>query len=262
MNNYEFTIDSILYYITLLNVPCTDNGKKFTDNRRVKQLETIFKRSEYNLIKKASLSRIYEHKNIDRQKPIIVVSCHIDSVYTNYWNNDLTNGTGACINGTLDNSACVGILAFLMYYDQLPSNVVVAFTGNEEQDGKGAKQVSRYIKKEYKDCNVKLIISLDLTNECYDKAHYTFENLTIDKNNITENILEILPEARIIIDAAPDDSWTYKKYFPCFSLCLPCENIGEDMHSSLGVRIKQSSLVCFSDILQILLENELQQTDN
>ena len=83
MNNYEFTIDNILYYITLLNIPCTDNGKKFIDNRRVKELEKIFKRSEYNLTKKASLSRIYEHKNLNRKKPIIVVSCHVDSVYKN-----------------------------------------------------------------------------------------------------------------------------------------------------------------------------------
>jgi len=258
MNNSN-AFEDIPCYISALNIPCTDNGKKFIDNKRVKALEAICKHSEYRLTKKASLSRIYEHKNLDRKKPIIFVSCHIDSIYKKYWN-ELSNNTGAAlIKGTLDNSACVGILAYLVQNNKLPPNVVVAFTGNEEQDGKGAKQVSKYIKKEYKDCNVKYIISLDLTNDFYNEKHYTIENI----NGCYQGTLSLmLPEAGIVEDAAPDDSWTYKKYFPCFSLCLPCENIGEDMHSDKGVRIKQNSLVVFSDILQLLLEKELHQIDN
>jgi hypothetical protein len=149
-----------------------------------------------------------------------------------------------------------------MTHDKLPSNVVVAFTGNEEQDGKGAKQVSRYINKEYKNCNIKYIISLDLTNDGYDEAHYTIENLTIDENNLLEMIVKNLPDPMLVVAAAPDDSWTYRKYFPCFSLCLPCENIGEDMHSDKGVRIKQSSVVVFGDTLQLLLYKRIRLNDN
>ena len=258
MNNINgLTIDYILDYIHLVNVPCTDNGKKFIENQRVKRIETLFKHSDYLLTKKASLSRIYEHINLDRQKPIIIVSCHIDALYPYYccsrW--DTCDSTKSSFIGTFDNSACCAILCYLMENNKLPPNVIVAFTGNEEQDGKGAKQVSKYLKKEYKDCNVRYIISLDLTNYFYNKKHYTIENIYGCYQEGTFGL--ILPEAGIMGDAAPDDSCTYKKYFPCFSMCLPCENIGEDMHSIQGVRILQNSLVMFSDALQYLLEREL-----
>lgn len=242
--------NNIRSQIISATIPCTDDGKKFICTSRLHLIESTLKDSDFILLKKASLSRIYQHKLLDVELPTVIVSAHIDSVYNSYWTCDTENE----ISGTLDNSACVGILLNKIINKELNPQTIVVFTGNEEQDGKGAKQVSRFIKKtDWLYDTYLYVISLDLTNDFYGTKHYTIENYNTDV--IKEHCMETLPEAGIVTEACPDDSWYYDKQgLACFSLCLPCMNIGEDMHSDKGVSIKSYSLTAYSDALGRLIK--------
>lgn len=235
--------------ISITKLPSSDNGKKFTRTDRLKAITKALKKSDFILMKKMSLSRIYQHKLLDKNLPIVVISSHIDSVQSKYY----AEVDGDYIHGTFDNSACTALLLEMMITGRINPQTIVVFTGNEEQDGKGAKQVSKYIKKtEWLDLACEFIISLDLTNDFIDEKFYTLENC--NNTFIKQYSEKILPDAGVVLDAAPDDSWNYSKYnFSSFSLCLPCFNIGEDMHSIQGVSIRIESLMEYMNALEQLI---------
>ena len=48
-----------------------------------------------------------------------------------------------------------------------------------------------------------------------------------------------------------DEAWLYDKYdLNCFSLCLPCRLLGDDMHDDAGVAILRKALKKYSHALQ------------
>ena len=189
--------------------------------------------------------------------PISVVSCHIDSVQKKYY----TEVVGTDIHGTFDNSACTALLVTMMVWDRLNPQTIVVFTGNEENGYAGARSASRFIKKtEWLYHNLRFVVSLDLTNDFYGKKDFTIENIdegedrSITGGWFKEKLKEVSPKAGFVEDACPDDSWEYaKRKLSCFSLCLPCKNLGESMHDEKGVSIKIDSLLKYSmEMCQIL----------
>lgn len=241
---------NIVKKIHNMTVPSSDDGETFTDRTRLTVIEEYLQDSTWELLKDLPLAKIYCRKNLNKKLPVVIISAHIDSVQEKYYSKE----TNQHVNGTYDNSACVAILTRMMCGYFSSDNVIVAFTGNEEKDMKGANQVSKYIKKTpwlKKACNC--VISLDLTNESYRKKDYTIENIYPFSSG-SDDIKDILPEAEIISECAPDDSWAYMKHkLPCFTLCLPCKNLGEDMHSLKGVRIKKSAIWGYMKALEKLV---------
>lgn len=65
--------------------------------------------------------------------------------------------------GTFDNSITNASIVYLMLSRALPRNVIVAFTGDEEETSRGALDVSRFI--EDHNLDVLNIFVLDVTEE-------------------------------------------------------------------------------------------------
>lgn len=64
--------------------------------------------------------------------------------------------------GTYDNAITNAAIISAMLTDQLPDHVLVAFTGDEEVDSKGAKHLLKFLQT--KDIRIKVIVVLDVTD--------------------------------------------------------------------------------------------------
>lgn len=237
--------DQLIQLIKDITVPCTDDGKTFVDCTRINVIKNVLSNTNYEVMQESPLALIYKHKSFNMNRPACVVSSHIDSVYTKFY----TETTKRLVKGTFDNSVCTAVLVHTMINASLHPQTIVAFTGNEEQGGIGASQVSEFIKTNlWSNPDWMSVISLDLTNECYRNKSYTFENVFPEE--MTDVLKILFPDGEIIEKAAPDDSWTYKKHaITCYSLCLPCRNIGSDMHNDKGVSIKNKALKGYTEAL-------------
>jgi hypothetical protein len=112
-----------------------------------------------------------------------------------------------------------------------------------------------------------MVISLDLTEECYQSSAFTLENLFVEKANehsllrfgkkkdLKKFLIEILPDTPVIKNAEADESWQYDEHdVHCFSLCLPCRCLRKgDMHNDAGVAIQKTAPAAFAEALHTLL---------
>ncbi len=207
---------------------------------------------------------VYRHRDFQPHKPFILISSHIDSAYKNYFASD----GGEEIFGTLDNSATNAILVQSMSDGAIPIQSVVAFTGDEEEDSLGAQQTIAFLKETASGWSLpEMTITLDLTEECYATKSFTIENYFVSpcsgnhllvfdqptdlKDYITRKLKEEDPA--FIEGAEPDESWQYRdNHLHCFSLCLPCRVLADDMHSDEGVAVRAASLDGFAATLSSL----------
>ncbi|MFZ2456380.1 MAG: M28 family peptidase [Candidatus Altiarchaeia archaeon] len=261
------------------NTPSRDNGRCFTESERLDNIKKILADSNYVPLKEGGLSYIYRHRGYETDKPAILISCHIDSVYAKYHHG---NYNDADILGTFDNSICNAALLCLMTENRLPASVLVAFTGDEENECRGAKETSEHIRDKYP-CiwrNLELVIVLDITSEGYDNCSFTLENFFIEKNP-AENARLRFPSRDVFrdylrgklsryeniksidADADPDESWEYDKYdLNCFTFCFPAgphPDNGEKeasywMHDDKGMLIKRENMTKYPDALSLLLQ--------
>jgi hypothetical protein len=261
-----------------VNTASTDNGRCFTEAGRLDNIKAILSDSNYVLIKDDGLSFIYLHKRHEKNRPAILVSCHIDSLYSKY---HCSNYNETEILGTFDNSICNAALLCLMMENRIPANVIVAFTGDEESECRGAKETVEYIKDK---CdllwqNLELVIVLDITSVGYDDCPFTIENYFIEENPpanarllfsskdlfreyLRKKLSGYEPVKFIGEDADPDETWEYYKFdLNCFTFCFPARphpdnektDTGFWMHNDLGMRIKRESTAKYSDALTLLL---------
>ncbi|MEM4248269.1 MAG: hypothetical protein QXH80_03295, partial [Candidatus Nanoarchaeia archaeon] len=77
---------------------------------RLLRIQSALKESEYSLFDSMPLAYIYHSQSYSSQKPSILISAHIDSVYSAY----ITQRGGEEIIGTFDNSACNAVALHLM----------------------------------------------------------------------------------------------------------------------------------------------------
>ncbi len=254
-----------------INVLCRDNGKVFTDIRRLAVIEEKLRGSEYISVS-GDLFRLFSKKPVSEIKgELLLVSSHVDceDSITECFSRDETSET---LKGTYDNSITNAAVLALMMEGTLPENLVVAFTGDEEKNSGGAVEVTRYLKKYKKEFQA---IVLDVTDFGWNEgADFTIENnfwkeatgrrvcstafssgypwlfVPEDANDIPAYI----PESRVYPEEAePDESWDYDEQgVKCFSLCLP---VNGPMHSNEGVTARKRSYLHYVETLNRVCES-------
>lgn len=253
-----------------INVLCRDNGNEFTDTRRLEVIEEKLRGSEY-VSKRGKLFRLYSKKPVSEIAGKLLVSSHVDCEegITECFSRDETAET---LKGTYDNSITNAAILALMMEGTLPERVVVAFTGDEEKDSRGAIEVAKYLKKKKKEFHA---VVLDVTDFGWDEgADFTIENNFWKKRTgqsvystavkigypwlfvpeDPDDIPDYIPRNRVYPEEAePDESWEYDEQgVRCFSLCLPVDG---PMHSNEGVIARKQSFTNYVEMLNRVCES-------
>ena len=249
--------------ISRLTVPCSDDGKKFILTERLDLITQALRKSDYNCLADLPLAKVYHHRDFQLDKPAILVSCHIDSVYSEYFAR-MQDGE---LHGTFDNSACNALLVEAMLQNLLPAQALVTFTGDEEKKSRGADRTIVFLQKMDIFQTLEMVITLDLTEEHFGSCHFTIENHCVEKKNkesllkfskkqdMVDYLSAMIDSPVFIKNAEPDESWIYREYdLNCFTLCLPCRLLGEDMHDDTGVAIKEDSVTGYIEALKRLTQ--------
>ncbi|MHB9030286.1 MAG: hypothetical protein ACYC9O_16080, partial [Candidatus Latescibacterota bacterium] len=71
--------------IAELTAPCSDNGVNFIQTKRLDLIKSSLADSLYECIADMPLAKVYRHRAFQAQKPVLLVSCHIDSIYEEYY---------------------------------------------------------------------------------------------------------------------------------------------------------------------------------
>lgn len=103
-------ITGILKAVT---VDCKDNQREFTVRNRIDVIESMLSNSSYQLVNKGNLCLIYAKQQV-RNKPIVLISSHIDCVYDRLFCAERENGI---LCGTFDNSLTNSCLLYDMLTD-------------------------------------------------------------------------------------------------------------------------------------------------
>lgn len=245
--------ENFLELLRLLTVDCKDDQTSFTVRDRVLAIRRLLESSVYELIHEGPLSLIYTRGNMDRTKPFVLISSHIDCVYQQLFvavaETDYT--------GTFDNSLTNACLVDLMLRNVLPEGVVVAFTGAEEQGAfEGASEVVQFLQADQEHCCLALV--LDVTCEGADQGiSFTLENdQGIDlfsAHRLVERFKHVRERFVLVHESLPDETWAYypQFYLPTLSLCLP---VSGDMHSDSGVSVRKSAVKDYQAALQTVVD--------
>lgn len=288
MNNHDHLEKENLYNLLhTLTVRNSDNGSYFTDTSRLKEIENQLKDSAFTYCHKEALYHAYSQVPFcELPEKILVVSSHVD----------FKRGTSKCfsdesdpeyLEGTYDNSITNAAIVTLMKTSTLPQNVVVVFTGDEEEEQGGASEFSDYINDEL-NRKAKCIV-LDVTesgnedgaiftieNDCWNKKwgrsvltwargkaipwkYVPYEESRLKKRMIQQ----FVDKAHCIEEEADaDETETYYEYndIRCFSFCIPVGLVdfegryspfNEAMHSDKGLRVRKDA---FGKYIQALYE--------
>lgn len=265
-NSKDFYFNHLLTQINVLNY---DNGKKFTRTDRLDTICELLWNSSYRRINANGLFHLYSKVPLSElPDELIVISSHVDcqrqitKCFSKDYDDDL-------MQGTFDNSLTNAMTVSLMLEDALAMNVVVAFTGDEEEDSTGAADVAAFFRNLHK--KIKVIV-LDVTDMGWrEGCAFTIENnfwsdttgkvvsrLSAETGYpwrfVPSDPYEIpayIPERYVIgQEAEPDESWEYDEHkVECFSLCIPTKG---EMHSDDGVLVRKDSLAPYMKILSLL----------
>ena len=264
MNDLMFVLEKV----TVLN---RDNSYIFTNTERLDAIASLLCGSAYKRIETDGLFHLYSRKPVSEiDEPVVIVSSHVDC------ERHITKCFAAkkednILLGTFDNAITNAAIVYLMLLGSLPENVLVAFTGDEEENSRGAKDICRFIQKN--DLDILNIFVLDVTEEGWKtEADFTVENdfwdeefgeKVIELANQTgypwnyvpgepDDIPEYIPKERIIhVEAYEDESWEYDEAdISCFSFCLPSKG---NMHSDTGIFIRESSFRRYTEVLGKIL---------
>lgn len=236
-----------------LTIDCKDNGVCFQVKDRLDKIKSLLKGSLYELIEEGDLSLVYAKADVTPEEYKTLLSTHIDCVYSRCFSEEIDERYWI---GTFDNSATNAAVIDLMLQGVLDDSVLIAFTGDEEKDTKGAVEVMRYLSG--LSCEIDHVVVLDVTNEGWeDEAMFTIENDRGFDILAGFQIVSLLQESgypcNFLHKAEPDETWEYGKGLPgllppipCLSLCLPVDG---DMHGEAGVRLRKNSIPAYQAIL-------------
>lgn len=234
-----------------VTVDCKDNGREFTVADRIAVIGRLLKDTPYTFIAREPLALLFaKHRPVEGEK-VVLVSSHVDCVYGKCFCTD----EGDCLRGTFDNSFGNAAVLWCMINDTLPDNVVVAFTGDEERDSRGAVQALLALGNI--GCNVSSAIVQDVTNEGWESgALFTIENDSgFDLMQAYDLVASLEPYSGKFAfrhDAEPDESWDYAEYgIPCLTLCAP---VGGNMHGDEGVLLRKESAAEYCKVLVLLAD--------
>lgn len=259
--------------LTQVSVINRDNGKRFTQTDRLDTISSLLWDTSYRRINSDGLFHLYSKKPIEQltNKSMVVVSSHVDCEreITNCFTSVVDNDT---MRGTYDNAITNAAIISAMLADQLPDHVLIAFTGDEEVDSKGAKHMLKFLKS--KDIDIKVIVILDVTDMGWtENADFTIENnfwndlLGNDAIEIADNssynwrfvpsdindIPQYVSSDHVIMEEAEEDeSWYYdEEKQQCFSFCLP---VYGEMHSDAGVLVRKEAFYHYAEMLVKMLQ--------
>lgn len=233
-----------------VTVDCKDNGREFTVSDRIAVIERLLEETSYSLIAREPLALLFAKRRPQEGEQVVLISSHIDCVYGKCFCTD----EGDCWRGTFDNSFGNAAVLWCMINDTLPGNVVVAFTGDEERDSRGAVQALLALGST--GCNVSSAIVQDVTNEGWESgALFTLENDSgfdiLQSYNIVSSLETYSGKFAFRHDAEPDESWDYAGYgIPCLTLCAP---VGGNMHGDEGVQLRKESAMEYCRVLALLV---------
>ena len=191
-----------------------DNGEHFTDTSRPDYIKSRLEKSEYEIFHETALAVIYKKKNVKLGEKVVLISSHVDCVDGIRKPSFKITKKGN-YKGTFDNAATNAVALISMLENRFADNVLIAFTGNEEQDSKGAKQVIKFLKKNgRKVIAISLDVTFDLENEekngltTYGYASYTIDNLCRNTTEKTaKSLFEMADKLKIpfMVTRADDD---------------------------------------------------------
>ena len=239
-------MEHFLKILQAVTVSSRDDGEHFTDTTRVEAIEALLDGSGYEQLHKGPLSLLYGRRRPTKGERVVLVSSHIDCVFSRCFCAD----RGETLHGTFDNSYTNAAVIWNMLHGKFADNVIVAFTGDEEQDSRGA--VEALCALGLMQCSVAFAIVLDVTEEGWrHDALFTIENdLGVDiftAHRLVELLRPYNGRYYYVHNAEPDESWDYDEYgVPCFTLCAP---ILGDMHSDEGVLLRKASFPAYADFL-------------
>lgn len=246
-------MDKTADFVKLLKavtVDCKDNGKDFVVFDRLAVIEDMLAGSAYLLVAREPLALLFAKSELCNGDNVVLVSSHVDCVYTSCFCRD----AGDLLHGTFDNSFGNAAVLWCMLNDTLPDGVVVAFTGDEENDSHGAVQALCALGK--LGCNVSFALVQDVTNVGWESgALFTVENdLGIDlltAYSLVSALEQYSGKFAYKHDAEPDESWDYAEHgVPSFTLCAPVKG---DLHAEDGVLLRKQSAVEYASVLVQLL---------
>jgi len=190
-------------------------------------------------------------KNED--KPAIIVTSHMDTVFSNKYNSQRISFNGSKIKGTLDNSIGCAINAALVKYSEPGVPVWHYFTVGEEDFGVGAKRIAANL--EIHDKKPDLAVAIDVTYPSGNaKQRCIIENIidlelglkirdfikSLDSNHVSMRPGDIF-----------DESWIFRK-------CMPAMAAGPvvygDFHSA-GAYTTLENIATTYSFLKKLLKN-------
>lgn len=236
--------------LSKIALPCRDDGAKFTDTRRLDAIAACVG-EKWRLLVDGALCRIYARDDFDSKAPAVVVSSHVDMVasrcYAEY-------GDGLW-RGSFDNLITNAAVVACMKQDLFGSNILVAFTGDEEEDSKGADEVVCSLRR--RGVKICFVIVTDVTEVGWDEGkHFTIENIFPDDGQPVADLLSrwlprvsyIDSHPKVVVEGECDEAWQYDEHdLKCCSLCLPCRG---DMHSEEGVEVRSISVAIYADVLR------------
>ena len=165
------SVFSILQYIS---VPNRDDGSHFTDTQRIEKITSLLWNTRYRRCNPDGLFFLFSVKPIEEMYNPVLISSHIDCVpeMTRLFAQDYNE---SLLSGTFDNSITNAAVLHLMVNGQLNDDVIVAFTGDEEQDSTGAVQTILYLTE--RSIRPRATIILDVTDMGWDSGSlFTLEN--------------------------------------------------------------------------------------
>lgn len=244
------TIENILQRVTVMS---KDDGKQILDSRRIDVIKGLLQDSEWKIVHEGDLSLIYAVGEPSCDTPVTLISSHIDCVYSECFCRAEEREEEGLLRGTFDNAATNAALIHQMLEGKIGERCIVAFTGDEERDTGGAKEVMAWIEEH--SIEVALTVVTDVTNVGWqERLSFTIENdQCIDlltAHSIVEEMKIFAGEYGFVHHAEPDESWYYAEYgMPTLSLCLPTCG---DMHSDAGSLIRKDSLLPYCQALSSL----------
>ena len=244
-------VEKFFSLLKAVTVDCKDDGTQFILPDRIEVIESLLKDTPYTLIAREPLALLYAKRRPVEGEKVVLVSSHVDCVYGKCFCTD----EGDCLRGTFDNSFGNAAVLWCMINDTLPDNVVVAFTGDEERDSRGAVQTLLALGNI--GCNVSSAIVQDVTNEGWESgALFTIENDSgfdiLRAYNIVASLEPYSGKFAFRHYAEPDESWDYAEYgIPCFALCAP---VGGNLHGDEGVLLRKESAAEYCKVLVLLAD--------
>lgn len=176
-----------------LAVPSHSDHHQFTELGRLNVIENELHDSPYSHVEKKDLFWLYSQKPIENMEgKLLIVSSHADCLQHKAMFKYSDEKHPKRMVGTFDNAITNAACVYLMKHTVLPENVVFAFTGEEERDQKGARELCKYLKKMNKAFKAMV---LDCTYSAFEeRADFTIENDFIYRSDADwmKNVIDTL----------------------------------------------------------------------